>query len=132
MPIDPDTEITHPELGPIRFDDGKPKPGFGPAKNPRSQWICRPDGWDSDFEICLPGDARAPQAVDQAVAALHDRKLIEAEGKGLSNPNAYLFWIDLTIDPPGVAFRDDNQVYVIWKGRLDKEFRIKDFQQEAW
>jgi hypothetical protein len=132
MPVDPNTEFTHPELGLMRFDDGKPIPGFGPLKNATPQWLCRPDGWNSDFEILLPGNAQSPQAIDQAAAALRHRNQIEKEGKNLSTSSAYLLWIDLTEEPPIVAFVDDNDIYVIWKGRLDDEFRIKDFKQGSW
>jgi hypothetical protein len=130
MAINPKKEITHPELGAIHFRDDESPPNFSIERAPK--WVCRPDNGDPDFEIYLPGDAHAPQAIDQAIVALHHRKQIETEGKNLSASNVYLAWIDLTIDPPGVAFPDNDHIYVIWKGRLSDEFRIKEFKQEAW
>jgi hypothetical protein len=134
MAIVPNTEIRDPELGPIRFEDGKSITGISGAKNIAPRWICRPDGWDSDseFEIYLPGDARSPQSIDRAVVALRRREQIEAEGRRLSAPGVYLSWIDLTIDPPVVAFPDDDHVYTIWKGWLDDKLQIRDFKEGTW
>ena len=131
MPINPEKQMTHPELGPIHFYDGKSPSNFS-IKSTTPKWICRPDNGDPDFEIYLPGDAHAPQIVDQAAAALHHRKQIEAQGKSLSASNVYLAWIDLTTAPPTVAFPNNEHIYVIWKGRLSDEFQIKDFKPETW
>lgn len=134
MSISPSTEIIHPELGAIRFDDGKKSiPGLA-TKDKAPKWVCHPDGWrsDSDFEIYLPGDALAPKNLDRALAAFRRRAQLEEEGKELSSANVSLAWIDLTTDPPSIAFPDNDHVYVIWKGSLNENLQIGALKQEAW
>ena len=132
MSINPSTEILHPDLGPIRFDDGKVTPPIAAAKDTAPKWVCRPDGWDSEFEIYVPGNSRSPQDLERAVVAVRHREHIEAEGKRLSASNVYLSWIDMTTDPPSAAFLHENQVYEIWRGRLDNKFQVRELKKGAW
>jgi hypothetical protein len=133
MSINPNTEITHPELGPIRFDDGKPNPVIAGSRETAPMWVCRPEGWNSNgFEIYLPGTPSSPQNLERAVLAVRHREQIEAEGRRLSNSNVRLAWIDMMTDPPSVAFPDEDHVYVIWKGWLDDRLQVRELKQANW
>jgi hypothetical protein len=87
MPFLAETEIKHPQLGSIVFDDGKCDPSFAgvPVSDPK--WVCRPDGWDSDFEIYIPDEDGAPGDLNRATEALERRDKINSEGRSLGEGN---------------------------------------------
>jgi hypothetical protein len=133
MPINPSTEIIHPELGPIRFENGEAIPNVAGSKRHKPQWVCRPDGWDNwGFEIYIPGDSKSPELLDRAIAALRHRQQIESEGIQLSRANIELAWIDVTVDPATVAFPSNDDSYEIWRGQLDENWRIINLVEGAW
>ncbi len=127
-----DTEIVHPELGPIRFDNGKADPDISGSVDSDPAWVCRPDGWDSDFEILIPGDVNAPCMLDVAINAFKHRKEIETEGKNLGTGNIEIAWIDLTRTPPIASFSDNDEIYVLWTGLLNSQWKIVQFTKGNW
>ena len=132
MPIIPETEIIHPELGSIRFDDGVSDPKVAGGADSQSKWVCRPDGWDGDFEIYLPGGPDSPRDMERAIEALSHRAKINLEGRALGDGDIELSWIDLTSEPPSAAFPDNDQIYVLWTGSLDEDWKIQNFNRGNW
>jgi len=132
MPIIAETEIIHPELGSIRFDDGKHDPNVAGGDDSQPKWVCRPDGWEDDFEIYLPGEGDSPRDLVRAAEALSRREEINLEGRALGDGDIELSWIDLTSEPPSVAFPDNDQVYVLWTGSLNEDWKIENFTQGNW
>lgn len=131
MPILPETEIIHPELGSICFDDGKSDPTIAGSKDEKPMWVCRKSEWYPDFEIYLPGGRKSPLNLDRGIAALRHRAQIEAEGKSLVKGNVELNWIDLTATPSLVAFYDKDHIYDLWKGQLTPDWRVKELTRSS-
>ena len=129
MPIITETEIIHPELGSIRFDDGVSEPKVAGDADFQPRWVCRPDGWDSDFEIYIQGGCDSPHDLERAVDALSRCGRINSEGRGLGSGNIELGWIDLISEPPSVAFPDSEHIYVLWTGSLSEDWKIRSFTQ---
>lgn len=133
MAITTDTELIHEQLGSIRYDDGKHDPQVAGMRDTTPKWVCRPDGWDaSGFEIYLPGTADAPLHLSQALAVLQHRSQIEQEGQALSSQELELAWVDLTTSIPTAAFINAEEVYILWKASLDKDWKIIHYAKGYW
>jgi len=132
MTIQRASEIQHPCLGPIRFEDGSADPEVAGSQISDRMWVCRPDGWMTDFEIYLPGDELGPQNLAAGEKALRARDRIETEGKSIAGQNVELGWIDLTRTPPEVAYPSLKDPYEIWKGILGDGWEVIDLSEETW
>ena len=132
MAIIAKTEIIHPRLGSIRFDDGKCDPTAAGCDDSNPKWVCRPDGWEGEFEIYLPGGPNAPSDLARAVEALLHRDEINIEGRELAGSDVELSWIDLTSEPASVGFPDNEHVYVLWTGSLSEGWKIQELSRGNW
>ena len=126
MAIVHSSEFQHPLLGRVWYDDGKRDPTIAGSLEHPQQWICRPRGWEeSGMEIYLPGDASAPANLEAGLEALRHAAEIDAAGRRLADGNVELGWIDLTANPPSVGFPDLDHIYVLWTGKLDSDWKIR-------
>lgn len=132
MPINDETEILHPELGSIRFDDGRCDPTVAGGRDTKPMWVCRPDGWDSDFEIYIPGPADTPDDLARAIEVFSRRDQIHREVVSLGDGDIELNWIDLTTEPPSVGFPDSENIYVLWRGMLTNDWKISSCSKVNW
>lgn len=133
MGIDAASEIVDPELGPIRFNDGEGMTTLPGSGGSEPGWVCRPDGWVSDFEILIPGNSSCgPTNLDIAKEALRQRTNIEELARFMSSEGVHLAWVDLKNDPHLAFFTDEEDIYLLWTGTLDSEWKIIDMSKGAW
>ena len=94
-------------------------------------WVCRPKGW-RELEIYLPGDETAPEKIEDALNVLRHALEIDRKGRSLAGEDLELNWIDLTKDPPVVAFPGNEDIYDLWEGVLDEKYEIRGFRRGTW